>query len=177
MFVISLEVVYERCVRIFIMYKCSVCRVPVVDCLVLPKVPAISLAYEAPESDIMKRQPRDPYRDNLVNRRLAPLAAVRRPARCGHVRRRLLLSLAHLGVNTMPSPLIKVTFRTLLGLQMMKWFDRCGYLWFNSSIWHWMWKSDNAAPTRPLALPRPPLGGLRLVVSISTPVCKSKPRR
>lgn len=34
------------------------------------KVPAISLAYEAPESDIMKRQPRDPYRDNLVNRRL-----------------------------------------------------------------------------------------------------------
>nr|CAD7199212.1 unnamed protein product [Timema douglasi] len=32
-------------------------------------VPAISLAYEAPESDIMKRQPRDPYRDNLVNRR------------------------------------------------------------------------------------------------------------
>jgi hypothetical protein len=41
------------------------------DWLVLPKVPAISLAYEAPESDIMKRQPRDPYRDNLVNRRLA----------------------------------------------------------------------------------------------------------
>lgn len=33
------------------------------------KMPAISLAYEAPESDIMKRQPRDPYRDNLVNRR------------------------------------------------------------------------------------------------------------
>lgn len=33
------------------------------------QVPAISLAYEAPESDIMKRQPRDPYRDNLVNRR------------------------------------------------------------------------------------------------------------
>lgn len=42
------------------------------DCLVLPKVPAISLAYEAPESDIMKRQPRNPYTDNLVNRRLAP---------------------------------------------------------------------------------------------------------
>lgn len=39
------------------------------DCLVFTKVPAISLAYEAPESDIMKRQPRDPYRDNLVNRR------------------------------------------------------------------------------------------------------------
>lgn len=33
------------------------------------QVPAISLAYEAPESDIMKRQPRDPYTDNLVNRR------------------------------------------------------------------------------------------------------------
>lgn len=33
------------------------------------KVPAISLAYEAPESDIMKRQPRNPYSDNLVNRR------------------------------------------------------------------------------------------------------------
>lgn len=33
------------------------------------KVPAISLAYEAPESDIMKRQPRNPYTDNLVNRR------------------------------------------------------------------------------------------------------------
>lgn len=32
-------------------------------------MPAISLAYEAPESDIMKRQPRDPYTDNLVNRR------------------------------------------------------------------------------------------------------------
>lgn len=35
-------------------------------------MPAISLAYEAPESDIMKRQPRDPYRDNLVNRRWVP---------------------------------------------------------------------------------------------------------
>ncbi|KAK2579053.1 hypothetical protein KPH14_002843 [Odynerus spinipes] len=38
------------------------------------QVPAISLAYEAPESDIMKRQPRDPYRDNLVNRRLISMA-------------------------------------------------------------------------------------------------------
>uniref|UniRef100_A0A1B0G9E2 Cation-transporting P-type ATPase C-terminal domain-containing protein n=1 Tax=Glossina morsitans morsitans TaxID=37546 RepID=A0A1B0G9E2_GLOMM len=37
-------------------------------------VPAISLAYEQPESDIMKRQPRDPYRDNLVNRRLISMA-------------------------------------------------------------------------------------------------------
>ncbi len=32
-------------------------------------MPAISLAYEAPESDIMKRQPRDPRKDNLVNHR------------------------------------------------------------------------------------------------------------
>lgn len=36
------------------------------------QVPAISLAYEAAESDIMKRRPRDPYRDNLVNRRSGP---------------------------------------------------------------------------------------------------------
>jgi sodium/potassium-transporting ATPase subunit alpha len=33
-------------------------------------VPAISLAYEQAESDIMKRKPRDPKRDKLVNRRL-----------------------------------------------------------------------------------------------------------
>lgn len=61
-------------VRIFIMYKsvrASRASVGLSWLLVLPKVPAISLAYEAPESDIMKRQPRDPYRDNLVNRRLA----------------------------------------------------------------------------------------------------------
>jgi sodium/potassium-transporting ATPase subunit alpha len=37
-------------------------------------VPAISLAYEAAESDIMKRQPRDPYRDKLVNHRLISMA-------------------------------------------------------------------------------------------------------
>uniref|UniRef100_A0A7E4V1S5 Sodium/potassium-transporting ATPase subunit alpha n=1 Tax=Panagrellus redivivus TaxID=6233 RepID=A0A7E4V1S5_PANRE len=37
-------------------------------------VPAISLAYEAPESDIMKRQPRDPLHDKLVNERLISLA-------------------------------------------------------------------------------------------------------
>ncbi|NEU34616.1 hypothetical protein GN156_28595, partial [bacterium LRH843] len=37
-------------------------------------MPAISLAYESPESDIMKRQPRDPYRDNLVNHRLISMA-------------------------------------------------------------------------------------------------------
>lgn len=33
------------------------------------KVPAISLAYEKAESDIMKRRPRDPYSDKLVNER------------------------------------------------------------------------------------------------------------
>lgn len=32
-------------------------------------VPAISLAYEGPESDIMKRRPRDPLKDKLVNER------------------------------------------------------------------------------------------------------------
>ncbi|XP_029043839.1 sodium/potassium-transporting ATPase subunit alpha isoform X3 [Osmia bicornis bicornis] len=37
-------------------------------------VPAISLAYEHAESDIMKRQPRDPSRDNLVNERLISMA-------------------------------------------------------------------------------------------------------
>lgn len=36
-----------------------------------PKVPAISLAYEKAESDIMKRQPRDPINDKLVNERWA----------------------------------------------------------------------------------------------------------
>merc|ERR1712038_1930628 len=33
-------------------------------------VPAISMAYEGPESDIMKRKPRNPYTDKLVNARL-----------------------------------------------------------------------------------------------------------
>ncbi|XP_004639995.1 sodium/potassium-transporting ATPase subunit alpha-4 [Octodon degus] len=37
-------------------------------------VPAISLAYENPESDIMQRHPRDPKTDNLVNRRLIGMA-------------------------------------------------------------------------------------------------------
>uniref|UniRef100_A0A914CYT8 Na(+)/K(+)-exchanging ATPase n=1 Tax=Acrobeloides nanus TaxID=290746 RepID=A0A914CYT8_9BILA len=37
-------------------------------------VPAISLAYEEAESDIMKRRPRDPTRDKLVNERLISLA-------------------------------------------------------------------------------------------------------
>ena len=33
------------------------------------KVPAISLAYEEAESNIMERKPRDPRRDKLVNGR------------------------------------------------------------------------------------------------------------
>ncbi|XP_076144059.1 sodium/potassium-transporting ATPase subunit alpha-1-like isoform X2 [Alosa pseudoharengus] len=37
-------------------------------------VPAISLAYEKAESDIMKRQPRDPVADKLVNERLISVA-------------------------------------------------------------------------------------------------------
>uniref|UniRef100_A0A915JVL6 Cation-transporting P-type ATPase C-terminal domain-containing protein n=1 Tax=Romanomermis culicivorax TaxID=13658 RepID=A0A915JVL6_ROMCU len=36
--------------------------------------PAISLAYEEAEADIMKRQPRDPLHDKLVNERLISLA-------------------------------------------------------------------------------------------------------
>lgn len=37
-------------------------------------IPAISLAYEKPESDIMKRKPRDPKKDKLVNGRLFSMA-------------------------------------------------------------------------------------------------------
>ncbi|CAJ1087527.1 sodium/potassium-transporting ATPase subunit alpha-1 [Xyrichtys novacula] len=37
-------------------------------------VPAISLAYEKPESDLMKRQPRNPRRDKLVNQNLISMA-------------------------------------------------------------------------------------------------------
>ncbi|KAI5164777.1 Sodium/Potassium-Transporting Atpase Subunit Alpha-4 [Manis pentadactyla] len=37
-------------------------------------VPVISLAYESAESDIMKRAPRNPKTDNLVNRRLIGMA-------------------------------------------------------------------------------------------------------
>jgi len=37
-------------------------------------VPAISMAYESAESDIMKRQPRNPFSDKLVNERLISMA-------------------------------------------------------------------------------------------------------
>lgn len=43
-------------------------------CPLIFKVPAISLAYEAAESDIMKRQPRNPRTDKLVNERLISIA-------------------------------------------------------------------------------------------------------
>lgn len=46
---------------------------PLSVCLLF-QVPAISLAYEAAESDIMKRQPRNPLRDKLVNERLISIA-------------------------------------------------------------------------------------------------------
>merc|ERR1712212_411395 len=37
-------------------------------------VPAISMAYEKAESDIMKRPPRNPFTDKLVNERLISMA-------------------------------------------------------------------------------------------------------
>ena len=37
-------------------------------------VPAISMAYEYAESDIMKRPPRNPFTDKLVNERLISMA-------------------------------------------------------------------------------------------------------
>lgn len=37
-------------------------------------MPAISLAYEKAETDIMKRSPRDPQHDRLVNERLISMA-------------------------------------------------------------------------------------------------------
>ncbi|CAF1454971.1 unnamed protein product [Rotaria sordida] len=37
-------------------------------------IPAISLAYEKGETDIMKRRPRDPIHDRLVNQRLISMA-------------------------------------------------------------------------------------------------------
>lgn len=40
-------------------------------------VPAISLAYETAESDIMKRSPRDPLHDKLVNDRYLFIPAAR----------------------------------------------------------------------------------------------------
>lgn len=51
-------------------------RIETVLTAVLPssKVPAISLAYEQAESDIMKRQPRNPKTDKLVNERLISMA-------------------------------------------------------------------------------------------------------
>lgn len=46
------------------------------ECSLFPQiqVPAISLAYETAESDIMKREPRNPKSDKLVNERLISMA-------------------------------------------------------------------------------------------------------
>lgn len=52
---------------------CMCTHTPLSVCLLF-QVPAISLAYEAAESDIMKRQPRNPLRDKLVNERLISIA-------------------------------------------------------------------------------------------------------
>ena len=55
---------------------CTQWKIEMVLTVVLPppKVPAISLAYEQAESDIMKRQPRNPKTDKLVNERLISMA-------------------------------------------------------------------------------------------------------
>lgn len=55
------------------------------------QVPAISLAYEKAESDIMKRQPRNPLTDKLVNERLISIAygqigKKKHPYTCTHIK-------------------------------------------------------------------------------------------
>ena len=45
--------------------------------------PAISLAYEKAESDIMQRLPRDPVKDRLVNERYS-LSGISRDLQCFH---------------------------------------------------------------------------------------------
>lgn len=114
------------------------------DCLVLPKVPAISLAYEAPESDIMKRQPRDPYRDNLVNRRLAPPAPPR-PApdtltRCRSSGRYRYTAADYYG----PCAALLPRHSTLIGRLLV--IRECHLNQF-------MWKSDYEKPPPPLLCP------------------------
>lgn len=52
-----------------LIYLCCCCC-----CFCFLQVPAISLAYETAESDIMKRQPRNPKTDKLVNERLISMA-------------------------------------------------------------------------------------------------------
>lgn len=111
------------------------------DCLVLPKVPAISLAYEAPESDIMKRQPRNPYTDNLVNRRLAPHhpasavgprppPAVRREPHALLVNHLVLTHLAHQKYNF---TIGEIKIIGMVRLLVQQPFD-------------WMWKSCEDPP-------------------------------
>ena len=62
------------------MIVCDTIIPPLLECwiaysfILCVQVPAISLAYEEAESDIMKRSPRDPLHDKLVNERLISLA-------------------------------------------------------------------------------------------------------
>ena len=56
------------------MWVCNSLNLLSIFLLVACQVPAISLAYEAAESDIMKRQPRNPKTDKLVNERLISIA-------------------------------------------------------------------------------------------------------
>uniref|UniRef100_A0A6A7FNN5 Sodium/potassium-transporting ATPase subunit alpha n=1 Tax=Hirondellea gigas TaxID=1518452 RepID=A0A6A7FNN5_9CRUS len=64
----------------FLFFMCAAVPLPLGTVTILcidlgtDMVPAISLAYEEPESDIMKRQPRDPFNDKLVNQRLISMA-------------------------------------------------------------------------------------------------------
>merc|ERR1712198_398740 len=64
----------------FIMYQLADVPLPLGTVTILcidlgtDMVPAISMAYEQAESDIMKRQPRNPFTDKLVNERLISMA-------------------------------------------------------------------------------------------------------
>uniref|UniRef100_A0A8C6YFW9 Sodium/potassium-transporting ATPase subunit alpha n=1 Tax=Naja naja TaxID=35670 RepID=A0A8C6YFW9_NAJNA len=82
-------------------------------------VPAISLAYEQAESDIMKRQPRNPKTDKLVNERLISMAY-------GQIGKwRVLLTFSHLCFFTYFVILAENGFlpSSLLGIRVM-WDDR-----------------------------------------------------
>lgn len=49
------------------------------------QVPAISLAYEIAEADIMKRPPRDPFNDKLVNQRFFSTFSILLPFEIVHL--------------------------------------------------------------------------------------------
>uniref|UniRef100_A0A8C6YLZ6 Sodium/potassium-transporting ATPase subunit alpha n=1 Tax=Naja naja TaxID=35670 RepID=A0A8C6YLZ6_NAJNA len=83
-------------------------------------VPAISLAYEQAESDIMKRQPRNPKTDKLVNERLISMAY----GQIGNIQS-ILLTFSHLCFFTYFVILAENGFlpSSLLGIRVM-WDDR-----------------------------------------------------